>query len=138
MTHTLTNKKAISALLSTLLFATIIVGAAILLYSLVNVEIDNFTQSQYAEPFKLFIGNVAFNQTCITIHVINSGSRDATLDKIYINKESRAFVLSDHDLKFKADTNKEIYLFGEYMNGATFEIKIIFESGYSLYTMKRY
>ena len=134
----LNNKKAISAVLTTILFVIIILIAAALLYNLVSGDIENFVESSSAQPFKLFIGNVRFNQTCITIHLVNSGERDAIIDKVYINKESRAFNLLDHDLKILANTGKEIYIFGSFTDGCRFEIKIIFESGYSLYTMERY
>jgi FlaG/FlaF family flagellin (archaellin) len=138
MVQMISDKRAISAVLSTLLFVTIILGAAILLYNLVSGDIENFMESSSAQPFKLFIGNVGFNQTCITIHIINSGERDAIIDKVYINKEPRAFNLLDHDLRISANTGKEIYIFGSYIDGCSFEIKVIFESGYSLYTMERY
>ena len=134
----ISNKRAVSAVLSTLLFVIIILGSAILLYNLVNGDIKNVMESSSAQPFELFIGNVRFNQTCITIHIINSGERDAIIDKVYINKEHRAFNLLDHDLRISANTGKEIYIFGSYINGCSFEIKVIFESGYSLYTMERY
>lgn len=133
----LSDERAISAILSTLLFVIIILIAAILLSNLVNGEVENFIESS-SKPFKLFIGNVAFNKSCITIHVLNSGERDAIIDKVYINKDPRAFNLLDYDLKIKANTGKEIYIFGSYTNGCRFEIKIIFESGYFLYTMEKY
>ena len=134
----LSDKRAISAILSTLLFVTIILIAAILLYNLVSGDIENFVESSSTQPFKLFIGNVGFNQTCITIHIVNSGERDVIIDKVYINKESRFFNLLDHDLKISANTGKEIYIYGSYTDGCRFDIKIIFQSGYSLYTMERY
>ena len=134
----LTEKKAISAILSTLLFVNIMIIAAILLYTLVSGDIENLVDTTPSEPFKLQIGNIAFNQSCITIHIINSGERDALIDKVYINDEPRAFVLLDHDLRFKANTSKEIYVFGSYAAGCRFEIKVVFESGFSLYTMERY
>lgn len=134
----LTEKKAISAILSTLLFVNIMIVAAILLYTLVSGNIENLVDSTPSEPFKLQIGNVAFNQSCITIHIINCGERDVMIDKVYINDEPRAFNLLDHDLKIKANTSKEIYVFGSYAPGCRFEIKVVFEAGLSLYTMERY
>jgi hypothetical protein len=134
----LKNTKAISAVLSTLIFLTVILGTAILLYSLVNENIENVIDSHYGEPLKLLIGNIAFNKTCITIHILNTGERDATIDKIYLNKEQRTFNTIDNNPKIEANNNKEIYIYGHYNCGCTFEIKVIFESGYSLWTMEKY
>ena len=105
----ISNKRAVSAVLSTLLFVIIILAAAILLYNLFSGDIENFRESSSAKPFKLFIGNVRFNQTCITIHIINSGERDAIIAKVYINKEPRAFNLLDHDLRISANTKRNLY-----------------------------
>ena len=138
MVQMLADKRAISAILSTLIFLTIILGAAILLYSLVNGNIENIIDSHYGKPLKLLIGNIGFNKTCMTIHILNVGERNATIDKVYINKEQRTFKTIDYSPKIEANNNKEIYIYGHYNSGCTFEIKVIFESGYSIYTMERY
>jgi hypothetical protein len=81
---------------------------------------------------------VDFNRTCITANVLNSGEREAIIDKVYINKEPRAFNLLDHDLKIEANSEKKIYIYGSYTPGCKFDIRITFESGYSLYALERY
>ena len=138
MVHMLSDKRAISAIISTLLFVPMVLGAAVLLYTLVNEDVEAFIESSSSKAFKLMIGNVRFNQTCIAIHIINSGEMDVIIDKVYINDEPRAFNLLDHDLKISANTGKEIYVFGSYSDGCNFKIKIFFESGHSLSTMQRY
>ena len=133
----LNEKRAISTVLSTLLFVILIIIATLLLYNFVNQDMDNFLEDA-SRTFKLRIGNIRFNQTCMAIDVVNSGERNATIEKVYINKELRAFNLLDHDLKIPIKTSKEIYIFGSFNPGCNFDIKIIFESGYSIFTVKRY
>lgn len=138
MSQLVKDSKALSAALTTVLFVTIMLTAAVLLYTFVNTNMDSLLDSSSENPFNLFIGNVKFNETCITIHVINGGERDAVIERVYINKELRAFNLIDHDLKISANSSKEIYVFGSYNAGCRFDIKIVFESGHTLSTMERY
>lgn len=138
MLHLIKNRKAVSAALSTVIFISIMIIAAVLIYLFVNSDIENILDSTSDEPFSVIIGNVAFNRTCITIHIINSGERDVVIEKVYINKELRAFTLIDHDLRVSAGTSKHIYVFGSYNPGSRFDIKVVFESGYSLSTMEKY
>lgn len=133
----LKNRNAISAVLTTLIFLIIIIGAAILLSNVANGVIENALDSHSAEPLKLLIGNTNINQTCITMHIINMGERDATIDKVYINDEQKTFNTIDYSPKIDANNNKEIYIYGHQNSACTYEIRIIFQSGYSLYTMEK-
>lgn len=131
------NNKAISALLSTLLFVVLIAIAASLLFIFTNESMDNFME-EASKRWKLQIGNVGFNQSCIRVHVINVGEKNATLENVYINDELRAFRLLDNNLNIPIDSGKEIYVFGNFNPGHKYKIKIVFESGYTIATTERY
>jgi hypothetical protein len=136
MIQILRNRKAISAALTTVLFVAIMLIAALMLYNFVNTNVDNIFESE--GTFSLRIRYVAFNQTCMRIDVSNTGDIDAVIEKVYINEELTAFTILDHDLKIPAGTAKEIYIFGSYVAGCNFDIKIVFESGNSIWTLERW
>jgi len=131
------NKKAISALTSTLLFIVLIVMAAGLLYIFTNESMDSFLD-EASKTWKLRIGNVGFNGTCMRIHITNVGDKKATLEKVYVNNELRAFRIPDNDLVIEVDSGKEIYIFGNFNPGCRYKIKVVFESGYGISTTERY
>lgn len=88
--------------------------------------------------WKLRIGNVAYNQTCIRVHIINIGDKEATLEKVYINNELKAFHIDDNNLNIPLKGGKEVYIFGCFNPGCKYKIKIVFESGYAIGTTDRY
>jgi flagellin-like protein len=133
----LKNKKAISALISTLLLIVLTVMAAGLIFIFTNESMDNFLE-EASKCWKLRIGNVGFNQSCMRIHITNIGEKDATLEKVYINDELRAFRLLDNDLNIPVDGGKQIYIFGVFNPGCNYKIKVVFESGYAIGTTERY
>lgn len=138
MSKLIKNRKAVSAALTTVMFVAIMIIAAVLIYMFVNSDIDNIIDNTPTNPFNVQIGAVRFNETCITINIVNLGENEITIEKVYINKELRAFNLIDHDLKVSGGTTKDIYVFGSYLPGSNFEIKVVFESGHSLSTMERW
>jgi hypothetical protein len=131
------NKKAISALTSTLLFIVLITMAAGLLYIFTSENIDNILDD-VSKTWKLRIGNVGFNQTCMRIHITNIGDKPGALEKVYINDELRAFRIPDNDLVIPVDSGKEIYIFGTFNPGCKYKIKVAFESGYTITVTERY
>ena len=138
MLQLIKNRKAVSAALSTVMFISIMIIAAVLIYMFVNSDIENIIDTTPTNPFNVRIANVRFNETHITINILNAGENEITIERVYINKELRAFTLIDHDLKVAAGTSKDIYVFGSYLPGSNFEIKVVFESGNSLSTMERW
>jgi hypothetical protein len=98
---------------------------------------DSFLD-EASKCWKLRIGNVGFNNTCMRIHITNIGDKPGTLEKVYINDELRAFRIPDNDLVIPVDSGKEIYVFGNFNPGCRYKIKIVFESGYAIGTTERY
>lgn len=136
----LKGQRAISPVLATLLLVLITFAVGILLYAFVSGTVMNLTTTESTQqPFSLLIENVAINNTCITVYVRNSRSQDAFIERTYVNNEP-------HDI-FNAVNNKvvipknslaQVYILGSYTAGTLYEIKLIFSSGSSLSSMKRY
>lgn len=134
-------RRAVSAVFSVLLMVIIIFVAGILLYSFVSGMIENIadTDSSSSQLFSLCVENVAINSTCMTIHVGNSLNYDVGVTKVYVNNEP-------HDLLFSTDSgviipkgsSGPVYVMGSYTAGGMYNLKIIFNSGYSLITVVRY
>ena len=130
--------KAVSAVLSVLLLVVIAFVVGIFLYTGVMGNLEAIMESSSVEPFSLFIGNVAFNRTCMTIHVINSCGRDAVVEVVYVNDEPLEVYCFGGEVIVPAEDSGSIYVLGSYTSGCLYEIKLVFSSGYSLYSMARY
>jgi len=132
------ERKAVSAVLSVLLFVVIVFVVGIFLYTVVMGNLEAIMESTSLEPFSLFIGNVAFNRTCMTVHVINSCGRDAVVEVVYVNDEPFEVYCFGGDVVVPGEASGSLYVLGSYTSGCLYEIKIVFSSGYSLYSMARY
>jgi len=132
------ERKAVSAVLSVLLFVVIVFVVGIFLYTVVMSNLEAIMESTSVEPFSLFIGNVAFNRTCMTVHVINSCGRDAVVEVVYVNDEPFEVYCFGGDVVVPGEASGSLYVLGSYTSGCLYEIKIVFSSGYSLYSMARY
>ncbi len=132
------ERKAVSAVLSVLLFVVIVFVVGIFLYTVVMGNLEAIMESTSVEPFSLFIGNVAFNRTCMTVHVINSCGRDAVVEVVYVNDEPFEVYCFGGDVVVPGEASGSLYVLGSYTSGCLYEIKIVFSSGYSLYSMARY
>ena len=138
MAHMLGERRAVSAVLSVLLFVVIVFVVGIFLYTGVMGNLEAIMESSSVEPFSLFIGNVAFNRTCMTVHVINSCGRDAVVEVVYVNDEPFEVYCFGGEVIVPAEDSGSVYVLGSYTSGCLYEIKIVFSSGYSLYSMARY
>ena len=138
MAHMLGERKAVSAVLSVLLFVVIVFVVGIFLYTGVMGNLEAIMGSSSVEPFSLFIGNIAFNRTCMTVHVINSCGRDAMVEVVYVNDEPLEVYCFGGEVIVPAEDSGSIYVLGSYTSGCLYEIKIVFSSGCSLYSMARY
>jgi len=138
MVHMFGERKAVSAVLSVLLFVVIVFVVGIFLYTVVMGNLEAIMESTSVEPFSLFIGNVAFNRTCMTVHVINSCGRDAVVEVVYVNDEPFEVYCFGGDVVVPGEASGSLYVLGSYTSGCLYEIKIVFSSGYSLYSMARY
>ena len=132
------ERKAVSAVLSVLLFVVIIFVVGIFFYTVVMSNLEAIMESTSVEPFSLFIGNVAFNRTCMTLHVINSCGRYAVVEVVYVNDEPLEVYCFGGEVIVPAEDSGSLYVWGSYTSGCLYEIKIVFSSGHSLYSMARY
>ena len=138
MVHMFGERKAVSAVLSVLLFVVIVFVVGIFLYTVVMGNLEVIMESSSVEPFSLFIGNVAFNRTCMTVHVINSCGRDAVVEVVYVNDEPFEVYCFGDEVIVPGEDSGSVYVLGSYTSGCLYELKIVFSSGYSLYSMARY
>jgi hypothetical protein len=138
MAHMLGERKAVSTVLSVLLLVVIVFVVGIFLYTVIMGNLEGIMASTSVEPFSLLVGNVAFNRTCMTIHVINSCGRDAVVEVVYVNDEPFEVYCFGGEVIVPAEDSGSVYVLGSYTSGCLYEIKIVFSSGYSLYSMARY
>jgi FlaG/FlaF family flagellin (archaellin) len=134
-------RRAVSAVFSVLLIVIITFVAGILLYSFVSGMITNITDTDSStnQLFSLRVENVAMNNTCMTIHVGNSLNHDVTVTKVYVNnKPYDALFSTDGGVIIQKSSSGPVYVKGSYMTGRMYDIKIVFNSGYSLITVIRY
>ena len=135
----LKGQRAISPVLTTLLLVLITFAVGILLYAFVTGTVMNLATTESTEPFSLLIENVAFNNTCITVYVRNSRGQDVTVERTYVNSEPRdLFNAVNNKVIIPKDSTARIYILGSYTPGTAYEIKLIFSSGFSVTSMKRY
>jgi FlaG/FlaF family flagellin (archaellin) len=135
----LDGQRAVSQALSVMLLVLITFVVGILLYSFVTGMVGNLTQPASTEPFSVHIDNVAINDTCITVYVRNSLNHDVTVDRAYVNNEPRAILATiDNKVIIPKSSTGKIQIPGSYSSGTRYEIKIIFVSGSTLFTMERY
>lgn len=132
------ERKAVSAVLSVLLLVVIVFVVGIFFYTGVMGNLQAIMESTSVEPFSLFIGNVAFNRTCMTIHVMNLCGRDAVVEVVYVNDEPFEVYCFGGKVFVPGKDSGSVYVLGSYTSGCLYEIKIVFSSGYSLYSMARY
>ena len=132
------GKRGVSVVLSVLLLVIITFVIGIFLYSFIMGIIANETENLSPQPFRLFIENVAINDTCMTVYIRNSWNRDVIIDRVYVDNEPREVVPSDSELIIPKNSVGEVYIPGSYTRGALYEIKIICASGYTLVSTKRY
>ncbi len=134
------NRRAISAVFSVLLMVIIVFVAGILLYNFVSGMITNLTDSSSSNQlFNLRVENVAINNTCMTINVGNSFDQDGTVTRVYVNNEPHELLLSTtNGVVIPKDSSAPVYVTGTYTTGSMYDIKIIFDSGYSLVTVATY
>lgn len=138
MVQRLGERRAVSAVLSVLLLVTIVFVVGIFFYNVIMGNLQGIMDSSSVEPFSLFIGNVAFNKTCMTLHVINSCGRDAVVEVVYVNDEPFEVYCFGGEVIIPAEDSGSVYVWGSYTSGCLYEIKVVFSSGYSLYSMVRY
>lgn len=138
MVQRLGERRAVSAVLSVLLLVTIVFVVGIFFYNVIMGNLQGIMDSSSVEPFSLFIGNVAFNKTCMTLHVINSCGRDAVVEVVYVNDEPLEVYCLGGEVIIPAEDSGSVYVWGSYTSGCLYEIKVVFSSGYSLYSMVRY
>jgi hypothetical protein len=138
MAQRLSERRAVSAVLSVLLLVVIVFVVGIFFYNVIMGNLQGIMDSSSVEPFSLFIGNVAFNKTCMTLHVINSCGRDAVVEVVYVNDEPFDVYCFGGEVIIPAEDSESVYVWGSYTSGCLYEIKIVFSSGYSLYSMDRY
>jgi hypothetical protein len=79
------GERGISPVLSVLLLVIVVFGVGILLYNFVMGTMRNVTENPSAQPFRLLIENVAINDTCMTVYIRNSWTRDVIIDRVYID-----------------------------------------------------
>jgi hypothetical protein len=115
----------------------IVFVAGILLYNFVSGMIGNVTDSSSSNQlFNLRVENVAINNTCMTINVGNSFDQNVAVTKVYINNEPHELLLSTtNGVIIPKDSSGPVYVTGTYTAGCMYDIKIIFDSGYSLVTV---
>jgi hypothetical protein len=61
--------------------------AASLLSIFTNETMDS-TFDELSKSWKLRIGNVAYNQSCVRVHITNIGNKEATLEKFTLTMVS--------------------------------------------------
>lgn len=137
--RTIDGQRAVSHVFSVMLLVIITVVVGIILYSFVSGMVGNLTQPVSTQPFNVRIDNVALNDTCITVYVRNSLDQDVTVDTAYVNNEPRTILPTiDNKAIIPKNSTGKIQILGSYSSGTRYEIKIIFTSGYTLFTMERY
>ena len=132
------RKSGISPVLSVLLLVIVAFGAGILLYNFVMGTMRNVTETPSAQPFRLIIENVAFNDTCMTVYIRNSWSRDVVIDRVYIDNVPCDVLPFNSKLVIPKNSVEGVYIPGSYKRGALYEIKIVFTSGHTLFSIERY
>jgi hypothetical protein len=117
----------------------IIFVAGILLYNFVSGMMGEMTDSTSNQLFSLRIENIALNSTCMTIHVGNTLNFDVGVTKVYVNNDvSDLFSSTADGVIIPKGSTAPVYVRGFYTPGGMYDIKIIFNSGYSLITVARY
>lgn len=139
MLRTLKCKSAISAVFSVLLLVIITFAAGIVLYNFVIGMIEDITESESVQPISLYIENVNINETCMTIHVGNRLNNEVSVKTAYINDEPREILnLPRNDASIPPNATGILFLKGPYVAGGLYNIKLVFNSGYSLISVARY
>jgi hypothetical protein len=133
------SKRAVSAAFSVLLLVIITCIAGVFLYNFVIGTVTNVADSGSAEPFSLHIDNVNINQTCMTIYVGNGLKQEMSVAKVYINDVPRDILNSvGGKVLIAPSSTGVVYVKGPYVAGCSYNIKLIFDSGGSLFSIARY
>lgn len=133
-----TEKRAVSAVLSVLLLVITTLGVGILLYNFVMETIGNVTEPPTAQPFSLFIENVAINNTCITVCIRNSRNENVIVKRVYVDNEPCDFLPYNNKVIIPKNSTGKVYIPGSYNRGALYEVKLTFTSGLTLLSIQRY
>lgn len=127
------NKKAITAVMATLLMVIITCLAGAVLYYFGIEMIENITSSESTQPFSLCIDAISFNSTSMQIYVRNGLDRDLVVVEVYINKKSYAVcVLGSCDDSIPKGTTVPIHVLGSFSEGCMYNVKMVFDSGHSI------
>lgn len=130
------ERKAVSLVLSVMLLVIITVVVGIFFYVFVTGMLGNLMTPATSQPLSLRIDNVAINDTCMTVYIRNSGGQDASIETVYINSEPRAFLgIAGNEALIPQGSTGKIQIPGSYSSGSRYEIKVVFTSGYTLFTM---
>ncbi len=127
------NKKAITAVMATLLMIIITCLAGAVLYYFGIEMIGNITSSESTQPFSLCIDAISFNSTSMQIYVRNGLDRDLGVVEVYINKKGYdVCVLGSCVDSIPKETTVPIHILGSFSDGCMYNVKIVFDSGHSV------
>ena len=121
MKRTLKNKKGVSTVLGVLLIVLVTVTMGVFFYSYVSGLVDNMKFNLNTQLSLLLIETVNINTTCITAYVRNTGSAIVNIINAYVN--SIPAVLS-RLVELTPSTVAPIFIYGMYMIGATYQVKL--------------
>lgn len=127
------NKKAITAVMATLLLIIITCLAGGVLYYFGIDMIENITSSESMQPFSLCIDAISFNSTSMQIYVRNGLDRDLRVVEVYINKKAyNICVSSPCSDSIPKGVTLPIHVLGSFSDGCMYNVKMIFDSGHSV------
>lgn len=130
------GERAVSTVLSASLLIFITSVFAILLHGFVMGNFENLAETPSTQPFRLSIQNIAINSTCIAVYIGNSWNRDFVIDKVYVNRNPQE-IPSFPSKTIPKNSTTEVYIPGSYAAGTLYEVKIVFEVGYTVLSMQR-
>ena len=127
------DKKAITAVMATLLMIIITCLAGGVLYYFGMEMIENITSSESTQPFSLCIDTISFNSTCMQIYVRNGLDKDLGVVEVYINKNTyNVYISSSCFDSIPKGTIVPIHVLGSFSDGCMYNVKVVFDSGHSI------
>ena len=132
------NIRGISAAFASLLLVIITCIAGFLLYSFGLGMIEEVTESPSTQPFSLCIETISVNGTCMKIFVRNWLDQQVRVVNVYINDNSYSvFVSGDCVDVIPQNQTRAMHIKGLFTSGCLFNVRVVFDTGYSLLTCTR-
>ena len=121
MKRLLSNKRGVSSVLGVLLLVLVTVTSGVFFYNYVSGLVDSMKTNLNTQLSLLLIEAVNINTTCITAYLRNTGRAVANIVTAYVN--SIPAVLS-RLVELAPSTVAPIYIYGNYLIGSTYQVKL--------------